>query len=423
MLTSIEKLEQLDNKGINEADAPVTSSSTEPKHEQDMAHLSRRLACLRWKEPRCGKVWTEEPGRAPELHRLTERQGKHVDRIAHGKHSVPSSTKHRDRGLNDFHTSLADHVAVDLQRICWLMDPDNRCAILPETFVPLMFWLGFSRQRRAALSLLEMAFGVGCIVPMKILDLAPYVDVRISIAETFKEAARRESFDQLCEYITDQSRLRKWWSSMNPDSTGRVELSQFMKWFSRMQVPCSTKVLFRFLSYCASVHSPHEVPQTRFTFPILYFVLSRCVVSFFFVKVMDLLDPLKKPRAHGGYYSLAADGSAQHSLKPDSMQGDSSMFASWAKIHRRIVFSFLVNHRYWGREGKSVMATMAQGSSDHIAIFQDLTPENWFGLFQRVRAQGIASILPQVHESDDPEFLLRKSVSAADDNSLDYLQG
>jgi hypothetical protein len=282
------------------------------------------------------------------------------------------------------------------------------------------------------LALLETAFGSGNIAPESILGLAPYYDVQVQIAEALRRMARKESFDQVCEYITDQDHLRELWLSMHHDSSGRIELGEILKMLGRVEVGVRSKEMFRFLSHFATTfaESYTESHQTdtllkncaadrnRFTLPFLTILLARCVVTSYIIKVLDLLDPSDKPQSVGGYASLeaysSALGTSGHNTKPDA-ELDPKVSRRWAQIHRRIAVSLLVNQRYWGREGKMVLATLNQP-----AVFEDLTPEHWLCLYQRVRAQGMASTFPEADEEfEDPEFLSKRAKIAVDSQGLE----
>merc|ERR1719456_801860 len=79
----------------------------------------------------------------------------------------------------------------------------------------------------------------------------------------------------------------------------------------------------------------------------------------------------------------------------------------WTTLQRKIVMSLLVNHRFWGRESRQVLAALNQPA---LCTFgQNLSPEQWLSLFQRVRAQNMASTFPEGDEVDDPDFLLKRA--------------
>merc|ERR1711904_376034 len=79
----------------------------------------------------------------------------------------------------------------------------------------------------------------------------------------------------------------------------------------------------------------------------------------------------------------------------------------WTTLQRKIGMSLLVNHRFWGRESRQVLAALNQPA---LCTFgQNLSPEQWLSLFQRVRAQNMASTFPEGDEVDDPDFLLKRA--------------
>lgn len=444
MLSRLAQLENEDGAASEDPD-DTSGASQEAPTDRGMTHLSRRLENLRWKELRRGP-WTDQPEPLPEFFNLQQ-----AKEVPHPHHFVELSARQRrqdDMGAGSRHVD-------DFAHIVWLVDPDHGQKLPPESFVPLMFWLGFTKQRRAAMLVFEMAFGRGNVAPSKIVQLAAYCDVQIRLAEGFKWLARRQSVDQLCEYITDQNRLREWFSSMNCDIKGEVDITEIQKMLARMEVTTDKKVLFRFLEHFASVyqegltqptsediHSPNRArsrketaqlnsnqksnsptqgnstdtlksgaspstarfatERTRFGFHFLGALLCRCVVTWSIARVLDLLDP---PTHAAGSKSARLDAHAN-----DNEDVEAKFARRWAEVHRRIVVSLLVNHRYWGREGKMVLAALSQS-----ALFsQELSPEQWLALFQRVRAQGMASTFPEGDEFDDPEFLKKKASCAVD---------
>merc|ERR1711971_774890 len=90
-------------------------------------------------------------------------------------------------------------------------------------------------------------------------------------------------------------------------------------------------------------------------------------------------------------------------ILPTSSGCNQQVASRWTQLQRKITVSMLINSRLWGREAKSVLASLHQNSTEHL-----LAPEQWMSLFQRVRAQGIQSTLPIGDEADDPDFLEKK---------------
>eukprot|EP00444_Apocalathium_aciculiferum_P038952 CAMPEP_0183522502 /NCGR_PEP_ID=MMETSP0371-20130417/18488_1 /TAXON_ID=268820 /ORGANISM="Peridinium aciculiferum, Strain PAER-2" /LENGTH=128 /DNA_ID=CAMNT_0025721285 /DNA_START=8 /DNA_END=390 /DNA_ORIENTATION=- len=83
------------------------------------------------------------------------------------------------------------------------------------------------------------------------------------------------------------------------------------------------------------------------------------------------------------------------------------MSLSWTQLQRKIMVSLLVNHRFWGRESRHVLNSLKPPHANSIG--EELTPEQWRCLFERVKAQGLASILPVGNEADNPGFLEGKT--------------
>merc|ERR1719453_2400754 len=133
------------------------------------------------------------------------------------------------------------------------MDPEGAGSVAPEMFVPLFFWLGLTRRRTAVLMTLETAFGLGDIDVAGIKKLSKYAEVQIRLIEGLRQLARRESLEQLSEYITDMGRLRTWFHTMKRDATGHADIVEVQNLFARMEVTSDRQTLFRFLTHI--VHS------------------------------------------------------------------------------------------------------------------------------------------------------------------------
>eukprot|EP00932_Pfiesteria_piscicida_P023068 SRR837773.9803.p3 GENE.SRR837773.9803~~SRR837773.9803.p3 ORF type:complete len:152 (-),score=39.13 SRR837773.9803:80-535(-) len=80
-----------------------------------------------------------------------------------------------------------------------------------------------------------------------------------------------------------------------------------------------------------------------------------------------------------------------------------SLALSWTQLQRKIMVSMLINSRFWGKESRTVLNSLKPAHATTIGT--ELTPEQWRCLFERVKAQGMASILPVGSEADDPGFL------------------
>lgn len=447
MLSCLVEMEQEDVKGKDdEHDAGPTDHRVNLV-DRTVTHISRRFERHRWKESRCVKNWSIAPVATPEFQCQREK-----DPDAHLRNYLPAIEKQQPK--KDAHPEWAQ-VAADFKQIAWLMDPAKGSSIPPDAFTPLMFWLGFARHRRSPLAVFEVAFGRGDIAADKLAELAPYFDLQIQLVEGFRTLARRECFEQMCEYVTDAQRLKGWWSSMSPDCNGCVGLDQIEIMLARLPVTTTRnqRVLKRFLAHAAAryQHSPSNVShaaaggidstsivakgssslrqqdhhcdtdRSKFGFQFFQGLLCRAVVTCCIVKVLDLVDPWSRARLPGGYNVASpanvaradANGGANgtHSENAETGGVDFKVSQRWAQMHRRISVSLMVNHRYWGREGKMVLASLKQPP---LEICEDFTPQQWQTLFQRARAQGMASTFPVGDEVDDPNFLSKKAKCAAD---------
>jgi hypothetical protein len=423
------EMEQEDATGVDDPDeAPMFSHGRDGADSHGSHKLCRRLENQRWKENRCGKVWTNEPEPLPRRVFEPAEQKVSTEKVKRGRpggRQIVQLTAKTRAQQNAQQTS--PHDSIDFELLVHLMDPEEGSKVPPHACVPLMFWLGFARQRQACFAVFEMAFGIGNVPKEKILELEAYLEVQIEIAEVFRTQARKESFDQLCEYITNHENLRVWYSALYPDSRGLVEIGQILKMFMQMDVKVNKKMLYRFIShftmnYQGNISRPSTDAETcladraQCDFPFLCTLLSRCVVTSCIVQVLELVNPTASSQSGRVSGSTGLEASAQS----DSAQGASSnikveqdALRRWAQLHRRIVVSLMVNQRYWGREGKITVASLTQ--TDKLPIFEGLSPEHWVGLYQRVRAQGLASTFPE-HDADydDPEFLSKRATCAVD---------
>lgn len=382
----------------------------EPHGEQ--AALAQRLDELRWGEQRSGP-WTSPPERRKPL-------------VEDGALRSPSKQHARQERLLRLHahdaasrrpvgTSSFPAIHTDMERLMHLMDPERSGVVSPDVFVPLMFWLGLTRRRGAALMTLELAFGPGDIQGPVLRKLTAYIEVQLRLVEGLRRLARLESFEHLCEFITDMGRLRTWFHTTKRDTTGRVDIVEVQNLFARMEVTSDRQALFRFLSYVAhndvlpvpgaiQKSNPGAELQARLqnrTFGIADFasLLCRCAVAWCLHRTLVLINP------DAG--SAGADGSGPFHVPLGVPDSDREAQLRWTQLQRKIIVSLLVNHRFWGRESRTVLASLNQPALTTLG--HQLTPEQWLSLFQRVRAQGIASTLPTGDEADDPEFLLKKA--------------
>lgn len=415
--------------------------------ERAVSQISVRFERRRWKESRCGKSWSTAPVPTPEFQPQLEKDPT-VDLAAYMSATV------KNRCKQELYPEWA-HVEADFKRLVWLVDPASGSRISPEALTPLMFWLGFARNRRASIAVFEIAFGRGDIGVDKIVELAPYFNVQIQLAEGFKTLARKDSFEQLCAYVTDEQRIQGWWTAMNTDRSGRVELDKIETMLARMQVITmrNSRVLTRFLGHAAALYDHtlsdihdataakhlvssvtngagalsqrgHVCQKDKNTYSshFLKALLCRSVVTCCIVKVLDLMDPWPRARAAGGYDAsintgreiygtTLASASGRHIEEAKTGVVDFKVLQRWAQVHRRISVSLMVNHRYWGREGRAVLASLKQPP---LAICEDFTAQQWKTLFQHAKAQGMASTFPVADEIEDPEFLMKKAQCAVE---------
>lgn len=301
-------------------------------------------------------------------------------------------------GIKDIHGA-----ADEMQRLIHLLDPGRSGTVEPEVFVPLFFWLGLTRRRVAALTTLELAFGPGNIDVANIQKLSRYAEVQIRLIEGLRQLARRESLEQLCEFITDMSRIRTWFQTMKRDTTGHVDIVEVQNLFARMEVTSDRQTLFRFLTHIVHSDTLPSVSADRGeiqgaivkrTFGIGDFasLLCRCATAWLLHRTLILLSP-----------SEAGMKDVDGPMMIPSADLDREAEMRWVALQRKIIISLLVNHRFWGRESRTVLMSLTQPQMTTLGNM--LSPEQWLSLFQRVRAQGIASTLPVGDEATDPEWL------------------
>lgn len=276
---------------------------------------------------------------------------------------------------------------VDLNRMLELLDPEQKTGTInPDALVPLMFWLGLTKQRSAALTTLHTGFDGGEVSTDAMAVLSEHVEVQLRLVEGLRDLVRRESLDLLCEFMTKNNcqRIRTWFGLMRSDPFGCVDITQVQGLFSRMEVTSDRQTLFRFLSYMAE-HPPYPVktdPRELYAvenkkFSIRGFgsLLCRCTAA----------------------WSLHRTALLLHPNAPTSSPGlsDHELSCRWIQLQRKITISLLINQRFWGNESRNVLAAMQppHGTAPAIEELKELTPEQWNVLFQRVCAQGLASVL------------------------------
>lgn len=365
--------------------------------EVERALMAQRLEELRWAEPRRGAWACQAP--PPRDARL---KGLEIPPTSGGPHS---------RGGQDGTPGTQSSESTGVERLLRLVAPQGR-DMPPDALVPLMLWLGLARRRSAALAALELAFGPGRVEVAEVLRLDRNVEVQLRLVEGLKRLTRHESLEQLCEYVIDWTRLRGWFQEMKQDTSGRVDVVEVQHLFARMELTSDRQALFRFLSFAArsgalpvksgsqraSSAAPRAGDFNGRTFGMEEFasVICRCIVTWCLHRTLILVSP-PVSGTDGGPFVL-----------PLGMQADEHDVAlRWAQLQRKIVVSLLVNSRFWGRESRHILTSLNQANLTTLG--HQLSPEQWLSLFQRVRAQGLASTLPTGDEVSDPDFLRKKA--------------
>lgn len=280
-----------------------------------------------------------------------------------------------------------------MQRMMELLDPGRRAGyVLADALVPLMFWLGLTKSRMAALETLRMGFGSLQIDTGALLVMGEHVEVQMRLVEGLRHLSRRDSLEQLCEYVTGNSfqRLRAWFNSMRSDQFGCVDITQVQSLFARMEVTTDRQTLFRLLSYI--IENPHPtaakdpreaiaIEKKKFSLQGFGSLICRCAASWVLHRVMSMLEVPDNAR----------------SKEEGLTEQDIAM--RWIQLQRKIMISLMVNQRFWGRECRQVLGHL-QPPQMSLEELEKLSPELWNLLFQRVRAQGLASVLPHTPEEE-----------------------
>mmetsp|Transcript_52535 Transcript_52535/g.94254 ORF Transcript_52535/g.94254 Transcript_52535/m.94254 type:complete len:680 (-) Transcript_52535:34-2073(-) len=344
----------------------------EEENASEQALLARRLQGLRYNEPRRGP-WAARP----EATKSSAEDGHGPRTAAPKKAAATFVVNSRDQELKP-----------DLHRIIELMDPDRKVgSIDADMIVPLMFWLGLTKHRSAALATVEAAFGSRDIEDKAMALMSEHVEVQLSLVEGLRYLARRESLDQLCEYLTDNNchRIRTWFGSMKSDPFGCVDITQVQSMFLRMELTTNRQTLFRFLSYMAD-HPPPDaaadpreqiaIENRKFSLKGFVSLIGRCCTAWCLHRTMSML-------------------TTEMNSEPASSVSSHELSCRWIQLQRKITISLLVNQRFWGRESRNVLQALMPPQIDvpELAEVKDLSLEQWNLLFQRVRAQGLASVL------------------------------
>jgi len=374
--------------------------------------LAQRLEELRWGEQRRGP-WARPPeakvARTGATNGALREGGPRKTPGREGQGKVASASERAALKI------IQQGGGGTLGELAQLMDTEGQGTVPAEAFVPLMFWLGLTRRRSAALATLELAFGPGDVDLEAIVGLSPYIEVQVKLVEGLSKLARRESLQQLCEFMidNDMSWLRTWFYSMKRDPDGNVNIVEVQNLFSRMEVTSHRQALFRLLNLVAS----HPVPRVggpqsgsspgggkknapgskKFSIDSFCSLCCRCVVAWCMYRTANLLQGEQPgPASLSLGAALPAGGASPHGTEHD-------MGVRWTQLQRKIIVSLLVNHRFWGRESRQVLSCLRPPGGS--ALGEGVSPEQWLALFQRVRAQGIAAILPIGDEAADPNWL------------------
>jgi hypothetical protein len=318
------------------------------------------------------------------------------------------------------------------------MDPNGTGGVEPDAFMPLFFWLGLTRRRSAGLALLELSFGPGPVRTDVLALLGQYSEVQLRLVEGLRKLARKESLEQLCEFLTesDRLRLRTWFYSMRRDPAGNADIVEVQNLFARLEVTPDRQAMFRFLTFVkthtffgsseqAQKSGLAERGKRSFGVDAFASLCSRCTVAWCLHRTIGLINasaapgPTLKspgrsegsPGTPGAIDATPAAAAAVPKTTADWKSHERDFALRWTQLQRKIMVSLLINHRFWGRESRMVLTCLDSPAAR--AIWDALTPEQWLSLFQRVRAQGMAAVLPEAEEVSDPDFL-RKKVSLQD---------
>uniref|UniRef100_A0A7S4RVZ2 Uncharacterized protein n=2 Tax=Alexandrium monilatum TaxID=311494 RepID=A0A7S4RVZ2_9DINO len=313
----------------------------------------------------------------------------------------------------------------NLNKLLRLMDSDSSGSVPHGAFGPLLFWLGLTQHQSAALATLRFAFGPQEAIPIATLaDFGEFMEVQVRLAEGLRRVARQESLMPLCEFLTecDGWRLRSWFRSMQHDLSGRSDVAEVQRWLAQTEIISDRQALFRFLrrvthgevvehhvsrvGACrawAGHGDPERVKefggpggkcfvelkqQGGFSLEDFASMLCRCTITWCLHQTLVLLESstLAVPESLG---SKEEEEDTEHS--PIAWDGDRSLVMRWTQLQRQITVSLLVNFDFWGPDSRGVLGSSKPGGSSRTGA--DLRPEQWSVLFQRARAQGIASTL------------------------------
>lgn len=416
MLAAVVKAEGEDRVGSGGSGGTADDRKADALVEDEGVHIARRLEKLRSKEMRRGN-WTEQSDVTSDRHVLLQ-ESPRPQALATARQLLMDVKRASGPSSLVLPAQPGDgtKTVADFKKFVCLVDADQGQELPPDAFVPLMFWFGFTQKRRSALVVLQCAFGHGPIPVAAIYQLAAHYKVQVQLAEGFQWLARKESFQHVSDFLSDQRHFRHWFSTMSQDIHGRVGIMDVGILLAQLQVPFNKKQLDRFLSHFIEAHNQEQTKlepssrtsemKKRLNFTGFCALLSRCIVTWCINRTLDLVDPPRKVDPLEN--ALRSSGHVSGSEQLEAAE-DPRLAKRWAEVHRQILVSLLVNHRFWGRESRYVLASMSQ---PRILTFgQQLAPEGWLALFQRVRAQGMASTFPEDDEERDPNFLQKKAHS------------
>jgi hypothetical protein len=231
---------------------------------------------------------------------------------------------------------------------------------------------------------------------------------------------------------SDQLRLRTWFYSMRRDPSGNADIVEVQNLFARLEVTPDRQAMFRFLTFVkthTSLGSSDQVQKCgvavtgkrSFSVDAFASLCSRCTVAWCLQRTIGLIAASASPgptlkslgRSEGspGTPGATADATpataaAVPKTAADWKSHERDFALRWTQLQRKITVSLLINHRFWGRESRMVLTYLDSPAAR--AVWDALTPEQWLSLFQRVRAQGMAAVLPEAEEVSDPDFLQKK---------------
>lgn len=354
-------------KGNTAEDSAATRSALPTATDAERSELSTlrsKLCELRWREHRRGP-WAVAPVRG-----AAEQHGTEGRSFAKERQEEQKETKHKEQE--------------EVQQLIRLMDRDKTGCVAPDLFVPLMFWMGLARNSRAVDALLSVAFGplpIDCETLSR--TIVQYSEVQLQLVNGLRNRCWRDSPEQLAELLTekDNHTMKTWFSSMRRDQRGMVDPLQVQQLLTRLEVPMDRQTLFRFLHFFLSGVEVEKTTSKRgpgaserkFSYESFASLICRSVVAVTLHRTTALLSV---------------------------SDSDRELAYRWTQLQRKILISILINQRFWGSEARAVLARFQPAG-----LANDISPEQVSLLYQRVRAQGLDSILPEVDGQSGPLVL------------------